>query len=354
MALTSGQRLPLRLEEPMAVTTNGNGSSTSGPPSLDELERQKLCLKNCGERFLTVENFWTNAVIKNQVPVELAQVELNKAVIGHTVCMAKCVPQRRIFTDADKRDVSNGTTATMWGGGLGIIIGLGTAFLFEQPELAVIPAVIAGGFIGAGVVFAALANDPDDPNFAELPVPSFPKLPTVRPVRNTRVTAPVAAAANAITANQAQAIGLVNALQTALNRANSAADAGDDAAEAKQVKAAKGFATQVVKVMRDAASLRLTLAGLWTGALDVIIPVADAETLRNDALINGLPKPFLDTLTTLGFDQQAQDDIRQDLIGQLADLSAFPQFRFRDLLTAAKVRAAEVGVISVLEHYSRS
>ena len=67
-------------------------------------------------------------------------------------------------------------------GGIALLIGLGTEVLWEAPEAATYVYIVAGGLIEAGVIISALSYDPNDPNFIELPVPSFPKLPPMRPV----------------------------------------------------------------------------------------------------------------------------------------------------------------------------
>jgi hypothetical protein len=337
----SDERIAHEMEEPMA--------------DLDEVIRQNKCLKACGDKYLAVEQFWVDLIDSRKIPVSLALAELQKATKAHVECTAKCVPQRRRFTDEEKKDFLNGGIALLGASGICVIAGVGAASeIFGSEGALAIIAAIGIAFAGAAIRTELLLLDPDDPNFTELPVPSFSTLPPVQPVQNTRLTASVAAAANAVTANQAQGIGLLNALLTALNRADSAADAGDKAAEAKQVQAAQGFAKQLANVLRDAASLRLTLAGLWTGAdLDFIIPKKDVITYRDDAFIKGFPTQFLDSLTKLGFDQQDQDTIRQELIVQLADVSGVTQVRFRDLLTDAKLRAGEIGIISALERFAR-
>jgi hypothetical protein len=334
------------MEEPMA----------DAPPTLDELKRQQECLRGCGDKYFKIEKYWSDLIEQKKIPYNIALAEFQKATQAHVECTEKCVPRRRRFDDAQKRDYLNGGLAWLGVGGITAIAAVGAGSeIFGSEGAAIVLAVIAAGFVGCALRTEILGLDPDDPNFTELPVPLFPTFPPVQPVQNTRLTASVAAAANAVTANQAQGIGLLNALLTALNRADSAADAGDASAEANQVEAAQGFAKQLANVLRGAASFRLTLASLWTGAdLDFIIPKKEVITLRDDGFINGLPKQFLDTLTKLGFDQQDQDTIRQELIAQLVDLSGVTQVRFRDLLTDATLRAGEIGVISALEQFARS
>jgi hypothetical protein len=88
--------------------------------------------------------------------------------------------------------------------------------------------------------------------------------------------------------------------------------------------------------------------------LDFTISEQDALKLRDDLIINGFPRQFLDALKKLGIDQAGQDTVRQRLIIKLASLSGFHQIRFRNVLTDRGLRAAEIRSITDLELFSQS
>jgi hypothetical protein len=205
----------------------------------------------------------------------------------------------------------------------------------------------------ATFVLLAVIIDPNEPNFTEVPVPSFPKLPPIRPVPNTGLTASVADAANAVIANQAEAIGLLKALVTALNRSDGAAEAGDENAEKRQLNAAHDFAKRVAKVFKDAAPLRSALASKWIGSdFNFSISTRKGLKLCDELMINGFPPPFVDTLKKLGVNQKDREALLQHMIGELGEVRSFPSFR--ELLKDRKLRAAEVGLTRSFEQFSRS
>jgi hypothetical protein len=324
-----------------------------GSPSVDEIERQNRCLKACGEAFLASEQVWERLFDDKKITAERTLLEFKKCSKVHHVCCDECVPRRRRTSDEQKEFYDTLGTECLGIASVGTIAAVGAEVIFKAPAVGVVIILFSAGALAFALGYTLLLVDPIDPNFSQLPIPSFPKLPTVRP--NTRLPASVAKAANAVLANQAQGIGLLNALQTALDRSDSAADAGDTSAEERQLKAARDFAKKLADVLKDAMPLRSTLASLWTGPdLDFTILEQDALKLRDDLIINGFPRQFLDALKKLGVDQEDQESLRQRLIIRLASLSGFHQIRFRDLLTDRGLRAAEIGAITALEQFSRS
>jgi hypothetical protein len=180
-------------------------------------------------------------------------------------------------------------------------------------------------------------------------------LPAVRSVRNTRLTASVARAVNAVQANQALAIGLLNGLLTALNRSDGAAKAGDTSAEQRQLNAARDFAKKAAKAISDGLPLRLTLATQWIDAgLNFSISERDALKLRNDIVINGFPRQFLDALKKLGLDRTDQDVLLFRLLAKLVNLTGFRETSFQDILMDPAWHAAELRAGSSLNQFSRS
>jgi hypothetical protein len=322
---------------------------------VDQINRRNKCLQECAQADLKCEQVWIDYFEAGKISDRKARAEMKKCQKEHSDCIARCVPGVRHFDDDAKQHYKDLALECSGIAAVCMIAGAGAILLFEAPVAAGFMFAFSAGSIGMNFHFVSLEIDPIDPNFSKLPTPSLPKLPAVRPVRNTRLTASVAKAANAVLANQAQTIGLLNALRTALDRSDSAADAGDTSAEERQLKAARDFAKEVAEVLKDAMPLRLTLASQWTGpGLDFTISEQDALKLRDDLIINGFPRQFLDALKKLGVDQEEQDTLRQRLIISLASLSGFHQIRFRNLLTNRGLRAAEIGVISALEQFSRS
>jgi len=326
------------------------------PPNIDELKRVDECLRRCGAKFLACEDVWQKLATQKKITEARAFAEFRKCRKADRECRDACIPEKRRFGEGQKPFLSDATIELEGIAAVGIIAAVGAAALFGAPAIVFrIIVLFSGVAAGVGLGYQLLVVDPIDPNFSKLPIPSFPKLPTVRPIRNTRLPASFATAANAVQTNQAQAIGLLNAMRTALDRSNSAAFAGDTSAEERQLKAARGFAKKLADVYRDAGALRLKLASKWTGpGVDFTISAQDALKLRDDIIINDLPRQFFDALKMLGFDQKERDSIRQSLIISLANLQGLQQIRFRDLLIDPKLRAAEMGLITLFEQFSRS
>jgi hypothetical protein len=327
---------------------------SNGSPSQDEIERQNRCLRACGDVFDAIEQVWERLFEDKKITAERTLLEFKKCSNVHHQCCDECVPRQRRASD-EQKDLCDTLGNEFLGiASVGTIAAVGAEAIFKAPAVGVVIIIFSAGALAFCVGYTLRwAIDPIDPNFSKLPIPSFPKLPTVR--SDTRLPASVAKAANAVLANQAQGIGLLNALLTALDRSDSAADAGDTSAEERQLKAARDFAKELADVHKDAMPLRSTLASLWTGPdLDFTILEQDALKLRDDLIINGFPRQFLDALKKLGVDQKDQESLRQRLIIRLASLSGFHQIRFRDLLTDRGLRAAEIGAISALEQFSRS
>src|SRR5262249_3803318 len=160
----------------------------------------------------------------------------------HDECTARCVPQRRRFTDPQKDDFILGFTALSGASAVGIIAGIGAETIFEAPEVANVIFGISVTVELFSLVALKLRFCPIDPRFSKVTIPSFPKASAVRPAKNSGLTGSVAKAANAVLANQAETLGLLNALLTALDRAEGAARAGDTSAEEMQLNAARDFA----------------------------------------------------------------------------------------------------------------
>jgi hypothetical protein len=326
---------------------------SDGSPSPDEIERQNRCLKACGDTFDAIEQVWARYFNDKKITAERTLLEFKKCNTVHSLCCNKCVPRLRRFQDPQKDLYDTVGDEFIGIASVGTIAAVGAEVVFKAPAVGVVIIILSAGALAFALGFTLLLIEPPDPNFSELPIPSFPKFPIVQP--DTRLPASVAKAANAVLANQAQGIGLLNALLTALDRADTAADAGDTSAEEQQLKAARDFAKKLADVLKDAMPLRSTLASLWTGPdLDFIILEQDALKLRDDLIINGVPRQFFDELTKLGVDQEDHESLRQRLIVRLASLSGFHQIRFRDLLTDQGLRAAEIGGITAFEQFSRS
>lgn len=319
-------------------------------PTIDEIERHAACLKQKQQDLDACLVAWKNLRNRNpQIDPNIVRLGSLACSDGHHEAIKQCRMQRRYFPEKWGFPVA-AMMAAFTGGISGIF---GTVAVFAAPAA-------AGIFIGFGAccvvvawTIALLDIDPNDPNYTEVPVPSFPKLPPIRPVPNTGLTASVADAANAVIANQAEAIGLLNALLTALNRCDGAAEAGDKNAEKRQLKAARDFAKRVAKVFKNAAPLRSALASKWKGPdLDFSISKRNGLKAVDELMINGFPPPFVDKLKKLGVNRKDRDVILQRMIGDLGKVRNFP--RFQELLKDRKLRAAEVGLTRSFEQFSRS
>jgi hypothetical protein len=321
--------------------------------TIDEIELENACHKKCREGLSACLEAWREFDKRNpKADPRIARLGMLACSDAHFIADGQCGRGRRHFPDALKRGFYNASLASFITSGVSAIGGMGAVTLFAAP-------VVGGFLIGFGAAcavvgwtIALLDIDPNDPNFTEVPVPSFPKLPPIRPVPNTGLTASVADAANAVMANQAEAIGLLNALITALNRSDGAAEAGDKNAEKRQLKAARDFAKNLAKVFKNAAPLRSALASKWKGPdLDFSISTRKGLKLVDELMVNGSP-PLVDTLKKLGASQKDRDVILQRMIGELGKVRNFP--RFRELLKDRKLRAAEVGLTRSFEQFSRS
>src|SRR5262245_46771146 len=328
----------------------GNGS-----PSEDEIRRVNECLDKCRDDNFAIQTKYVQLFTEKKLTDKQAKILLDEAERRHDECTARCVPQRRRFTDPQKDDFSDGGTALVIAGGLGVIGGIGAETIFKAPEVGSVIYSISATVLLFSFVAGKLQRCPIDPHFSKVPIPSFPTASAVRPAKNSGLTRSVAEAANAVLANQAETLGLLNALLTALDRAEGAARAGDTSAEEMQVNAARDFAKKVVEVFKKATSLRLSLASKWTGPdLDFTISEQDAVNLRDETIINGFPSPFLKALRKLETDPHDQDLILQSLILTLVNLPDGKQIRFRDLLIDPQWRAGETKLISSLRKFSRS
>jgi hypothetical protein len=325
------------------------------PVTIDEILRQNECLEEHALALGECLAAWRRLYERNPQTVDPAVISkgMDRCRDAHDLLNKQCQPERRHFTDGQKPHIRDASLEFAGIAVISSIAGVGAATLFEAPA-------VGGYMLGfgacsavAGWVFALMHVDPIDPNFTEVPVPSFPKLPPVRPVPNTGLTASVADAANAATANQAEAIGLLNALVIALNRSDGAAEAGDASAERRQLNAARDFAKKIGNALKHAAPLRSALARKWTGPdLDFSISKRDGLKLCDELMINGFPSPFLDALKKLGVRGKDRDALCCNLIGTLGKLENFP--KFRDLLKDRKLRATEAGLTRTFQQFSRS
>src|SRR5262245_59888930 len=321
--------------------------------TIDEIELENACHKKCQLGLDACLEAWKEWDKRHKkADPNIARLGMENCVNAHFIADAQCGGRRR-FSDDVKRGLFNGAAASFGIGGVCLISGMGALTLFAAPLVGTAILSFGAAFAVVGWACALLEMDPNDPNFAEVPVPSFPKLPPIRPVPNTGLTALVADAANAVMANQAEAIGLLNALITALNRSDGAAEAGDKNAEKRQLNAARDFAKKLAKVFKNAASLRSALASKWKGPdLDFSISKRKGLKLVDDLMMNGFPPPLVDTLKKLGANQKDRDVILQRMIGDLGKVRNFP--RFRELLKDRKLRSAEVGLTRSFEQFSRS
>jgi hypothetical protein len=313
------------------------------------------CMDDCTNRATGYSDVIYSGWQGGKIPDPVATSQLDRCSKVHDYCCDQCVPHRRHFTDPQKESFQgNALVESGFGTGLALA-GVGVAAAATGPAGIAAAAIIyaCGAFsIGMGWKDALLYNEPIDPNFSKIPVLSIPRLLVVRPVRNSGLSASVARAANAVLTNQAETIGLMNALITALDRSDGAAKAGDASAEQRQLNAARDFAKKISASIKNSASLRLTLASKWPPGMDVAISEQDAQKMRDGAILDGFPSPFLDQLKKLGIDGLDRDSVLQDVIIDLATPRSIPGFRA--LLVDPKWRAADLQLASTLTQFTRS
>jgi hypothetical protein len=119
-------------------------------PTIDEINRQKGCLKKCADTFSKVEQAWMKMYDDKIISLERVLEEFRKARDDHQKCIDKCVPQRRHFTDEQKQHFETAGLEFAGIGAISAIAGVGAATLFDAP-------VAGGAMISFGAAFVAIS-----------------------------------------------------------------------------------------------------------------------------------------------------------------------------------------------------
>jgi hypothetical protein len=204
--------------------------------------------------------------------------------------------------------------------------GTATIFVLCSGGIVDIPYCLPiGVFSGATWTLSGLLNllaeDPSDPNFTVIAQPVIPTLPPITPSGN--LTAAEAAAFNALFTNEAQAIGYTRAIITSYNRAQGAFDAGNSFWLGQQLQAVHQYQGTLVLLLQTEITLRTNLVNLLSadpGILPVTITPSQVLQFETSVVSNGLPASIVETLTQLGADSAAIDNIR--MIAIVQDINA--------------------------------
>src|SRR5262245_5206652 len=179
------------------------------PPEIDEIIRQNKCMHECALRHLACGRIWEKLFDEKKIGLERAVSEINHCLKVHDEEIARCVPTRRHFDDEQKAHFT--ATKGRFRPAAIVLAVIGVVASRTAPGIGRSLAVTGITFATVSYALEKIEIDPIDPNFSEVPVPSFPKLPAIQPVPNTGLTASVAQAVDAVIANQEEAIGLLNA-----------------------------------------------------------------------------------------------------------------------------------------------
>jgi hypothetical protein len=161
-------------------------------------------------------------------------------------------------------------------------------------------------------------TDPPDPNFTLIAQPSTPFL-SRQPVTAAQAGGQRQAdAINALLVDAEQAIGVGRAFLTSIQRAWGAFNAGNAFWEAQQTQAARQYARQLAGLLYVGPQL---LSGVrdpfqTAGTQQPRLTAGDVAAFQAQVGRAGLPSQMVQDLTDLGFDRTAQDEIRQEILGQ--------------------------------------
>lgn len=192
-----------------------------------------------------------------------------------------------------------------------------------------------------------------DPSFTIIAQPVVPTLPTVK--AQGSLTQAEADAINALLSNQAEVVAVTNALQASINRAQGAANANNSQWQLSQMQAVQQYAKQLATLYGAQPSLRATLqTSLQQGGVPTFY-ISSSEVYNFEVSVGGndLPVPLGNTLSQLGVDGRAMDEIRS--IAFVQDINAtagdFPSLLVNPTLDAALQSASQalnqIGTITV-------
>jgi hypothetical protein len=227
--------------------------------------------------------------------------------------------------------------------GIAIIVGEGELFLES----------LAAVLEGVEKIGHHELSDPPDPNFTVIAQPITPFLST-QPVTAAQAGGQRQAdAINALLTNAEQAIGVGRALLTSIQRAWGAFNAGDAFWEAQQTQAARQYAKQLAGLLYVEPQLLSGVRDAFqvAGAQQPRLTTGDVAQFQAQVGRDGLPSQLVQSLTDLGFDRTALDQIRQEILGQ--DPSIVAGLGGGDVLSALTDPAVVKAFLGVAQAFSR-
>jgi hypothetical protein len=153
--------------------------------------------------------------------------------------------------------------------------------------------------------FELLAEDPPDPNFTVVATPVVPSLPAI--TMTSGFSQQVVNDLNALIANSEQEISLLQVIPTSVNRVAGAVAAGSQFWQQQQAQAVQQYASQLIPLINNEASLRAALANdIKASGLVFTFTSNNVFNFLGPLPQNGLPSGVTAALTQLGVNAATQ------------------------------------------------
>jgi hypothetical protein len=258
---------------------------------------------------------------------------------------------KKRFTQAQKDALAKAAAdLNIWAAGGATV----TAICAVLPPPADLCVAFFGPFSGVtwigSALYGRLALDPSDPDYTDIAQPSTASLDlmTLGPGK----TQAEVDAFNALIGNEELAAAYAEAAYVTVNRAQGAADAGSDDWEAKQVAALNGYTAHLGALLEAQPALLNAFAdALQAGGITRTITPNDVFNFEFQVVFGtGLPQSVLDTLRTLGVDQQAFEQIQElAFVQNIFDVAGDYPAMLRNQSFQADLRAAGTALGSVAD-----
>jgi hypothetical protein len=211
----------------------------------------------------------------------------------------------------------------------------------RSPACAVL-ALTAAAFGDASVRLRALATDASDPDFRVVAQPVVRSL-SVQPLSAAQgFTQQEADSLNALLANVEESIAFAEATLLSSRRVQSAKNAGDAFSELQQREAVRQYAPDLATRLNAQPSLLVDVDNAFRAAgLRFTFTAGDMSNFQSAVIGGDLPPAFTQSLTELGADGAAQNEIRESIITADTDSIATLGFgRFPNALSDPSIAAA--------------
>ena len=214
--------------------------------------------------------------------------------------------------------------------------------------LVALAAITAPDFAKAAA-YELLAEDPPDPDYTVIAVPGAPAQPLVTTASG--FSPQVVSDLNALIANAEQEIALLQVIPVSVNRVAGAVAAGNAFWQGQQANAVQTYASRLIALINNEASLKSSLASDLSASGLVFTFSSDTvyNLLLGPLLQNGLPAGLSTALTQLQTSSPTQADILSFLSSASAQTAAalgtgvFPQ-----ALTDPSLNVAANGAVKAL------